>query len=102
MRGRPVLAGIAFVICGILAAVGSARAQDEPFPVGLRPGETFDVCASGQVVCPARSPICDDPNVAVPVDVSGGLGFKAVGPGATLCSAASAVGPRRIFRITVR
>jgi len=102
MRGRMVAAGIAMVIGGILASVGTVRAQDEPFPVELRAGETFDVCASGQIVCPARVPICDDPNVAVPVDVSGGLGFKAVGPGATLCSAASAVGPRRIFRVTVR
>ena len=49
-----------------------------------------------------RVPICDDPKVAIPVDVNGGLGFKGVGPGTTLCSAASAVGPRRIFRITVR
>ncbi|MBP2668884.1 MAG: hypothetical protein H6Q80_1086 [Deltaproteobacteria bacterium] len=102
MRGRPVVACIALVIGGILAVVGTARAQDEPFPIDLRPGETFDACASGQIVCPARAPICDDPNVAVPVDVTGGLGFKAVGPGVTLCSAASAVGPRRIFRITVR
>jgi len=94
--------GIALVIGGILAIVGAARAQDEPFPVELRPGETFDACASGQIICPARNPICDDPNVAVPADVSGVLGFKAVGPGATLCSAASAAGPRRIFRITVR
>jgi hypothetical protein len=31
-----------------------------------------------------------------------GLGFQGVGPGTTLCSAASAAGPRRIFRITVR
>ena len=44
----------------------------------------------------------DQIRVAVPVDVSGGLGFQGIGPGTTLCSAASAVGPRRIFRITVR
>jgi hypothetical protein len=97
-----VVAGIAVAFGCIFAAVGHARAQDEPFPVELRVGETFDTCASGQIVCPARAPICDDPGVAVPVDVSGGLGFKGVGPGTTLCSAASAVGPRRIFRITVR
>lgn len=96
------MTGIAMVICIILAAVCNARAQDEPYPVELRVGETFEACASGQIVCPARAPICDDPKVAVPVDVSGGLGFKGVGPGSTLCSAASAVGPRRIFRITVR
>jgi hypothetical protein len=62
----------------------------------------FDACASGQIGCPARAPICDDPKVAVPADAPGGLGFQGVGPGTTLCSASSAVGPRRIFRITVR
>jgi hypothetical protein len=102
MRGKSVVAGIAMVIGGVLAPVGNVRAQDEPFPVELQVGETFDACASGQIVCPARAPICDDPNVAVPADVSGGLGFKGIGPGSTLCSAASAVGPRRIFRVTVR
>jgi hypothetical protein len=102
MRRRLVVAGIAMVIGGTLATVGNVRAQDEPYPVELRVGETFDACASGQIVCPARVPICDDPNVAVPADVSGGLGFRGVGPGSTLCSAASSVGPRRIFRITVR
>jgi hypothetical protein len=41
--------------------------------------------------------------VAIPVEVSGGgLGFKGIGIGTTLCSAGSAAGPRRIFRITVR
>jgi len=102
MRRRAVVAGIAMVIGGTLATVGDVRAQDEPFPVELRVGETFDACASGQIACPARAPICDDPKVAVPADVSGGLGFQGVGPGTTLCSAASSVGPRRIFRITVR
>ena len=82
--------------------VHHARAQDEPFPVELWVGETFEVCTSGQIVCPARIPLCDNPKVAVPVDVPGGLGFQGVGPGTTLCSAASAVGPRRVFRITVR
>ncbi len=102
MRQRVLLAGIALVF-GVPFVTGHhALAQDEPFPIGLRVGETFEVCTSGQIVCPARVPICDDPKVAVPVDVGGELGFQGVGPGTTLCSAASAVGPRRIFRITVR
>ena len=86
----------------VLVPFSMAHAQDEPYPVVLAAGETFDLCSSGQIVCPARTPICDDPKVAVPVDVPDGLGFKGMGPGTTLCSAASAVGPRRIFRITVR
>jgi len=102
MRQRVLLAGIALVFGVLFVTVHDSRAQDEASPVGLEVGQTFDACASGQIVCPARAPICDDPKVAIPVDVNGGLGFKGVGPGTTLCSAASSVGPRRIFRITVR
>jgi hypothetical protein len=102
MRQRVLPAGIALVFGVLLVTAHHARAQDEPFPVGLLVGETFDACASGEIVCPARAPICDDPKVAVPADVNGKLGFRGVGPGTTLCSAASAVGPRRVFRITVR
>jgi hypothetical protein len=102
MRKRVLLAGIAVVFGVLFVTVHHARSQDDAFQVGLQVGETFDACASGQIVCPARVAICDDPKVAVPADVNGGLGFKAVGPGTTLCSAASAAGPRRIFRITVR
>jgi hypothetical protein len=102
MRQRILLAGIALALVALCVTAHDARAQDVPFPVELRVGESFDACASGQIVCPARAPICDDPKVVVPVDVNGGLGFRGVGPGTTLCSAASAVGPRRVFRITVR
>ena len=102
MRRRGLLAGIALVFGTLIVTVHNTRAQDEPFPIELRVGETFELCTSGQIVCPARTPICDDPKIAIPVDVSGGLGFKGVGPGTTLCSAASAVGPRRVFRIKVR
>jgi hypothetical protein len=102
MRQRYSVAGIALLAVAAIAAAGPSLAQDEPFPVELSVGETFDVCASGQIFCPARAPICDDPNVAIPVDISGMLGFQGVGPGTTLCSAASSIGPRRVFRITVR
>jgi hypothetical protein len=102
MRRRDLLAGIALVIGALFLTVDHARAQDEPFPVDLRVGETIELCASGEILCPARTPICDNPMVAVPVDAPGGLGFQGVGPGTTLCSAASAAGPRRVFRITVR
>jgi hypothetical protein len=102
MRRRVLLAGIAPVLFVLFAAAHPARGQDGPFPVEIRVGETFEACSSGQIVCPARTPICDDPKVVVPADVNGALGFRGVGPGTTLCSAASAVGPRRVFRITVR
>ena len=60
------------------------------------------MCKSGAIVCPANSARCDDPKVAVPVDLPGGMGLKGVSPGSTLCSAGSAAGPRRVFRVTVR
>ena len=61
MRRRILLAGIAPVFFVLVAIAIHARAQDEPFPVALRVGETFEACSSGQIVCPARTPICDDP-----------------------------------------
>ena len=102
MRRRILLAGVAVVFGVLFVTAHHAWAQDEPFPVALRVGETFEACTSGQIACPARTPICDDPKVVVPVDGSEGLGFRGVGPGTTLCSAASHVGPRRVFRFTVR
>ena len=102
MRRSGLLACIALAFGTLFVAVHHSRAQDEPFPIELRVGEAFAACTSGQIVCPARTPICDDPKIAVPVDLPGGLGFQGVAPGTTLCSAASAAGPRRIFRITVR
>ena len=99
---RTCAVGIVVVIAIAFVTVPQAFSKDEPYPVFLSPGETFSVCLSDQIVCPARIPICDDPKVAVPVDTPDGLGFQGVATGTTLCSAASAVGPRRVFRITVR
>jgi len=101
MRRWVHAAGIVMVVACVFVMSGQAHAQDEPFPVDLKSGETFDVCSSGMVVCPARTPICDDPKVAAPVDLPGGLGFRGMAPGTTLCSVASSAGPRRVFRITV-
>lgn len=98
---------VALALAGAFGPAAPALAQDaghgsdEPYPVPLRVGEVFRACLSGQIECPARAPICDDPNVAVPVETPDGLGFKAVGPGTTLCSAASTNNQRRVFRITV-
>jgi hypothetical protein len=98
----------AAVVGLLLLTVSAGHAQeadplrDEPYPVNLLAGETFKVCKSGQIVCPAISPICDDPKIAIPVDTPDGLGFKGVGRGTTLCSAATTFGQRRVFRITVR
>lgn len=102
MRRRACHAGIVLVIASAFVTIAPAQSQDEPYPVELSAGETFNVCKSGQIVCPAITPICDDPKIVVPVDIPDGLGFRGMAPGTTFCSAASAVGPRRVFRITVR
>ena len=105
MRLRTIATVVAALGIGAFAGIVPAGAEmpgDEAFAVELFVGETFEVCKSGQILCPAISPICDDPKVVVPVDTPDGLGFKGAGPGTTLCSAASATGQRRVFRITVR
>lgn len=99
---------IAAALWFLLLAASAARAQDagrlqdHPYPVELAVGETFEVCKSGQILCPAIEPICDDLKVVIPVDTPQGLGFKGVGRGTTLCSAGTTAGIRRVFRITVR
>ncbi|HZW37472.1 MAG: hypothetical protein ACM319_03240 [Deltaproteobacteria bacterium] len=105
MRLRKCAAMLAAFVIAAFAGIVPAGAEmpgDEPFAVDLLVGETFEVCNSGQILCPAISPICDDLKVIVPVDTPNGLGFKGAGPGTTLCSAASATGQRRVFRLTVR
>lgn len=95
---------LVFALCMIAANAPADRgvSADEPYPVDLSVGETFEVCGTGEIICPATAPICDDPKVSVPVDTPNGLGFRGAGPGTTLCSAVSVTRQRRIFRITVR
>ena len=108
---RHAVAVILFISIACVFPALSTESAPEPEAVSaepgvhqveLLPGQDFDMCRSGEIVCPARAPICDDPNVAVPVDLSSGLGLRGVAKGTTLCSAASSVGPRRVFRVTVR
>ncbi len=105
MRAARLAAVVAVLFVGAWCAAGWAAdgpPADQPYPVVLEPGQIFSICESGEIVCPAISPICDDLNVAEPVETPEGLGFLGVEPGTTLCSAASANGLRRVFRITVR
>jgi hypothetical protein len=46
MRTRSVVAGIAIIIVGTLVMFGHARAQDEPYPVNLKVGETCNLVTS--------------------------------------------------------
>ena len=87
-----------------LALAGALRARaDEPYPLTVKVGEAVDVCRTGTITCPAGAAICDDLAVAAPEIDKGGLVFKGVAPGTTLCSAGSGAGQgyRRVYRVTV-
>jgi len=104
MRTGPILALLlAALPAGAGTGAGDAGPPEPAAPpseVVLGVGQIFPVC--GLVTCPA-SGFCDDPKVASPVGTASGLGWKAIGVGATLCSAGSASGAgyRRVFRVTV-
>ena len=102
MRATIVVVGLLmmFIIYASDANAASPN-PDGSYPVELKVGEVFKVCKSGKVVCPVFTPICDDAKIITLVDTPDGLGFKGIAPGTTLCSVASSVGPRRLFRITV-
>jgi uncharacterized membrane protein len=86
----------------LLLSAGSVPAAGQEYAIEMKPGQVFEVCKSGLIACPVIISLCDDPGVVTTVDTPSGLGFKAVSPGTTLCSAGSGVGPRRLFRITVK
>jgi hypothetical protein len=89
----------------VLAVTFAAAAGGPgPHPLSLKVGEVAAICKTGTIMCPASDAICDDPSIAEPADSPDGLAFKALKPGTTLCSAASAAGSglRRVYRITVK
>ena len=103
--------GIAAALGFLLITLSVSRAHSVdlpppqgPYPVELQVGEVLKVCLTGQILCPARAPVCDDLKVAIPVDTPDGLGFKAVGPGTTVCGALGSSGTtgHPAWRITVR
>ena len=91
-----------FVLGASAILAGAGESPGGLLQVDLLVGEDFDLCKSGAIVCPAKRPICDDLRVVMPVDLPAGLGFRGVAPGSTLCSAASHIGLRLVFRVTVR
>lgn len=111
MAKNLILAFVSFLFLSLFP-IGTLKAEEPdrnlPYPVELEVGEIFKVCLSGEIVCPARSPICDDLKVVEVVDTPDGMGFKGIARGSTLCSAmggtswGGGLGFRRVFRITVR
>ena len=77
-------------------------AVDKPYPINIGVGQAVSICTTGTVVCPARSPICDDTSVATVRDGENGLEIVGVKPGKTLCSVVSATAFRTIYAVTVR
>lgn len=106
MKKTGIAAALGFLI--IALSVSSSHGVDlpppqGPYPVELKVGEVLKICLTGKILCPAVAPICDDPNVATPVYTPDGVGFKAVGPGTTICGAQGSKGTtgRPAWRITV-
>lgn len=105
---RVTVVGI-LVLAMMTAFAASGHTADQPppaypgpYPVNLKVGEIFVVVKNVAIVGPVRSPICDDLKIVDVVETPGGLAFKGISPGKTLCSVAAGVeGPRRVFSITV-
>ena len=74
----------------------------KPYPLNVGVGQAVSICTTGTIVCPARSPICDDTSVATVRDGENGLEIVGVKPGKTLCSVVSATAFRTIYAVTVR
>ena len=75
---------------------------DKPYPITVGVGQAVSICTTGTIVCPARSPICDDTSVATVRDGENGLEIVGVNPGTTLCAVTSATAFRTIYSVTVR
>lgn len=83
-------------------AVQDTRAADTGYPITVGVGQGVSVCKTGTVICPVRSPICDDVSVATVRDGKDGLEIVGVKPGTTLCSVVSLTGLRTLYTVTVR
>ncbi len=101
VAGLAAFTALAALAGGAWAADASAPPAAGPYPVNLRVGQVFEVCRTGEVTCPIVRHICDDLRVVNLVETPDGLGFKAVGPGTTLCVASGNTGAGRLFRVTV-
>lgn len=77
-------------------------AVNKPYPITVGVGQAVSICLTGTIICPARSPICDDTSVATVQDGTNGLEIVGVKPGSTLCSVMSAAAVRFIYAVTVR
>jgi hypothetical protein len=92
----------------ILAKTATPVAAQNPpppsksYPINVDVGQAVAICTTGTIICPARSPICDDTSVVTVRDGKNGLEIVGVKRGKTLCSVVSATAFRTIYAVTVR
>jgi len=94
---------IIFMISSLeVKAQKQTPAPAESYPViKMEVGDTFAICKSGYIVCPARNPICDDASIVKIVDTPDGMGFNGIAKGETVCSVRSATAIRFIFSLVI-
>ena len=97
-----VLGSLLFAVVAVYSVAQGQPTADMGYPITLGVGQSVSICKTGTVVCPVRSPICDDTSVATVRSGKDGLEIVGVKPGKTLCSVVSATALRTIYTITVR
>ncbi|MGH7802127.1 MAG: hypothetical protein ACREOW_16125 [Thermodesulfobacteriota bacterium] len=89
-------------VAGLSGLPSAQEAVDKPYSITVGVGQAVSICTTGTIICPARSPICDDTSVATVRGGESGLEIVGVKPGTTLCSVVSATAFRTIYAVTVR
>jgi hypothetical protein len=96
---------LASLLLTVVAAYSVAQGQPSAnmgHPITIGVGQSVSICKTGTVICPVRSPICDDLSVATVRGGKDGLEIVGVKPGATLCSVVGVTGLRTLYSVTVR
>jgi hypothetical protein len=96
------LVPILFATVATYSAAQGPSDANTGHPITIGVGQGVSVCKTGTVICPVRSPICDDLSVATVRGGKDGLEIVGVKPGATLCSVVSVTGLRTLYSVTVR
>lgn len=109
MKLKPKLFALSLTLAALLLAKTATpvAAQNpppasKPYPINIGVGQAVSICTTGTIICPPRSPICDDTSVATVRGGENGLEIVGVKPGKTLCSVVSATAFRTIYAVTVR
>jgi hypothetical protein len=97
-----VLGSLLFTVVAAYSIAQGQPTTDMGHPITVGVGQSVSVCKTGTVICPVRSPICDDLSVATVRGGKDGLEIVGVKPGATLCSVVSMTGLRTLYSVTVR